>query len=69
MGSEMCIRDSIEPVAPIAATVKSSSHSQPIPVTASKLITPVVANIVLPVFILIVIVSLFCADITPPIFA
>ncbi len=57
----------ILPLAPIAAIVKSISHSQPKPVVGLKEIVPVVANTVAPLFILIVISSPFCAEISPPI--
>ena len=59
----------ILPLAPIAAIVKSISHSQPNVVVGLNVIVPVVANTVAPLLILIVISSPFCAEISPPIFA
>ena len=49
----------IVPVAPIVAIVKSSSSSHPKPVTGLKVIAPVEANTVAPVFILKVMSSPF----------
>ena len=60
----------ILPTAPIAAIVKSSSHSHPLLVVLSKIKLPVLAKSVAPAFILTIISSLLTdPSITPPILA